>query len=115
MVQTSIIDQLERETTEAVERAGTHANPKWIMEADAVVSILCKIGDDFTTDDVWRLLRETGHVTHEPRALGAIMQRAAKDNYIRPAGYTRKSLRRECHRRPLTVWRPVGRRHREAL
>lgn len=109
MVQTNLIDQLERQTDKAVALAGSHANPDWNREAEATVSILCKRGQDFTTDDVWQLMEQTGLTTREPRALGAIIRKLAKDRLIYQTGGYRKSLRKECHRRPLAVWRPVKR------
>lgn len=113
-MQTDMIAELEAATDAAVDRAGTNANVLWLREADATVAVLCKIGDDFTTDDVWRILTDKGVETHEPRAMGAVMRKKSKEGFIRPAGYTRKTLRRSSHRRPLEVWRPVGRKTREA-
>lgn len=98
---------LERHKDRAVYIAGAFADPKWKTEAMAAVEVLCRIGADFTGDDVWRLLNGTGAKTPEPRALGAVIQKFAKDGSIFPTGEYRKSIRRESHRRPLQVWRPV--------
>lgn len=115
MTQTNIIDALEEDTNNAVNIAGAYANPAWYQEAEATVSILIRQGNDFTTDDVWELLEHTGLRTPEPRALGSIIRFMAKEGLIKATGSYRKSLRKECHRRPLAVWRPVNRRTADAL
>jgi predicted nucleic acid-binding Zn ribbon protein len=43
----------------------------------------------------------------EERALGAIMQRAARQGWIAPTDRTRKSIRPACHARDLRVWRSL--------
>lgn len=110
MTQTSIIDALERRTDQAVYAAGSFADQDWLREARAVVALLCKRGQDFTTDDVWNLLEHSGLKTHEPRALGAIIRELVKGRKIESTGTYKKSLRKECHRRPLAVWRPRNNR-----
>lgn len=111
MNQTSI---LELQTDAAVNRAGNNADITWLNEARSAVKILCKQGNDFTTDDVWDLLQGVNAFTHEPRALGAIIREMSKTGAIYSTGGYRKSIRPECHRRPLAVWRPVM-RHRSVV
>lgn len=114
MTQTDMFE-LETTTIRAIDMAGAFANPDWYSEAEATVSLLCKIGVPFTTDEVHRILGERGLSTPEPRALGSVMRQAARDKLIVPTGHFRKSIRRECHRRPLAVWAPVNyKRHSEA-
>jgi hypothetical protein len=108
--QVNIIDHLEHIKDRAVFAAGAFADPTWIEEAEVAVILLCRIGRDFTTDDVHALLIKRGSTTPEPRALGAVILRAAKDKRIVPTGQYKKSVRRECHRRPLAVWRPTLKR-----
>lgn len=107
MTQTDIFAQ-EQATERAINYAGAFANPEWYKEADAAVSLLCRLGQDFTTDDVWELLEHTGLKTSEPRAMGDIIRRFSKDHKIFATGGYRKSLRKECHRRPVSVWRPIS-------
>ena len=92
---------------EAIERANDHANQEWKSLARSAVVFLAETGRPFTTDDVWDLLDALPVKTHEPRALGAIMQKAAKDGLIRSSGPYVKSRRPECHRRPVAVWEAV--------
>ena len=80
-----------------------HANPDWKDEAERVIDTLAATRQHFTTDDVWQRL---GHVsTHEPRALGALMKRAASRGVIRATDGWATSTRPECHGRPIRVWR----------
>lgn len=105
--QTDIFAQ-EKATNQAVMLAGNFADPKWYREAEATLNILCRRGEDFTTDDVWRLLDRTGLKTTEPRAMGDIIRKASKAGKIFATGGYRKSIRKECHRRPVAIWRPLG-------
>ena len=82
-----------------------HANPDWKDEAERVIDLLAATRQHFTTDDVWQRL---GHVsTHEPRAMGALMKRAANRGVIRATDGWATSTRPECHGRPIRVWRSV--------
>ena len=100
------IDEMEHKTEKAINLAGAFANEKWYSEAESAVNLLIKKGEDFDSDEIWRLLSHFDVKTKEPRALGAIMRKYAKDNKIINVGY-RKSTRPECHRRPIAIWRPV--------
>ena len=80
-----------------------HADPDWKDEAERVIDLLASTRQQFTTDDVWQRL---GHVsTHEPRAMGALMKRAASRGVIRATDGWATSTRPECHGRPIRVWR----------
>lgn len=99
--------QLDILAKQAIDHAASGADAQWWREAAAAISLLCKRGTPFTTDAVWFLLDKSGVKTHDPRALGAVVRAACKDGLIRPTGEYHKSTRKECHRRPLAVWRPV--------
>jgi hypothetical protein len=103
MTQVSLEDEVQR----VIDSAGAFADPKWYKEAEATVTLLCRRGEDFTTDDVWQLMEHTGLKTPEPRAMGSIMRQLSKERLIVPTGMYRKSLRPACHRRPVAVWRPI--------
>lgn len=92
-------------TQEAVQRAADHANGEWLRDAQQAVRSLAARREPFTTDDVWGLLSATSTATtHEPRALGAVIRQAQRDELIRHTGDWRKSTRPECHTRPCAVW-----------
>lgn len=105
MTQTDLITQLEKSTDNAVFTAGAFADRDWYSEATATVELLIRRGEDFTTDDVHEILDQLSVETHEKRALGAIMRHFSKKGVISAISY-RKSLRPECHRRPVAIWRP---------
>ncbi len=99
---------MQTEIDSYINTAAAHANDEWIREAIATVSLLIKRGDDFTTDDVWEILDTKGVRTHERRALGAVIRDFDKACKIRSVA-ARRSTRRECHGRYITVWRPITR------
>ena len=61
-------------------------------------------GTWFSTDNLWDDL-PADITTREPRAMGAVMRRAANLGLITNTGTFEKSHRPECHRRPVALWR----------
>ncbi len=92
-------------TTEAIDRVERNADEQWKDEAYKCVRLARVYYAEFTTDTIWKMLENIGHTTHEPRAMGAIMRRAAKEGLIEPTGKYLKSRRPECHKRPVMLWR----------
>jgi di/tripeptidase len=99
-------ERVEQVTTEAIDRAGRNADPLWKKAAlDAVCHIALNRRIQFTTDEVWELLEQQGiRATHEPRALGAVLRTAQSRGLIKSTGNYRKSVRVECHSRPVMIW-----------
>ena len=91
---------------EAIERVGLNADQLWAHEALKVVGMLSIERHDFTTDDVWEWMNQLhpSMTTHEPRAMGAVMRRASQMRLCVPTERYAKSMRPECHRRPIRVW-----------
>ncbi len=58
-----------------------------------------------TSEDVRLAYR--GTEPHEPRVLGAVMREAKRQGWIEPMDEWRQSIRPECHRRPMRVWRSL--------
>lgn len=85
---------------DGAERADEHADPAWQAAARAAV-LAIPIGTRFTTDRVW------GRVPacHEPRAIGAVIQRLAREGHIVSTEQWEQSERSEAHARPVLVWR----------
>jgi hypothetical protein len=81
-----------------------HADASWKQAALDCVRQLAQTRNTFTTDDVWDALRATPEMTHEPRALGAIMRRAQAAGLIAPTDEWRPSKRPVCHASPKRVW-----------
>ena len=91
---------------EAIEQVGLNADQVWASEALKVVQMLSIQRHDFTTDDVWEWMNQLHPTmtTHEPRAMGAVMRKASADRLCAPTERYSKSLRPECHRRPIRIW-----------
>ena len=93
---------------EAIGRVDRNADPVWKQQAQTIVRNLAHRLDELTTDDVWQALNCAGvDVPHEPRALGAVMQSAARQNVIAATDRVRQSQRPECHARPVRIWRSL--------
>lgn len=97
--QTSLDDLLQ-----AVREAG---DERWYQTAMEIVRHLCESQDRFTTDQVWEHLEGKDVSTPEPRLMGAVMIDAAKSGWIRSTGQYLKSIRKECNRRPVTLWQSL--------
>jgi hypothetical protein len=95
---------------QAIAQADANADPDWKVEAERVVRRLAEQGQPFTADDVWGLLQ--GVSTHEPAALGGVVQRLAREKVISRTGRQVPS-RLERRHRDLTEW--VGTEHLGAI
>ena len=90
----------------AITKVERHADPAWLQMADFAVQQLCRTEAEFTTDDVWEWLDRNTHLRpHEPRAMGAVMRKAAVVGLIEATQRYVQSRRDECHGRPVAVWR----------
>lgn len=110
MNQPSLFDQVAAEVARdlAIEAVDFAADPQWKKAAESAILHLAATRLEFTTDDVWEVLHELAiEQPREPRALGAAMRRAARNNLIVPTDRVSQSLRPECHRRPVRVWRSL--------
>ena len=93
---------------EAIGRVDRNADPAWKQQAHSIVRTVAARLDELTTDDVWQAMIHAGvTMPHEPRALGAVMQSAARQNLIAATDRVRQSQRPECHARPVRVWRSL--------
>lgn len=91
---------------EAIERVERNADSEWKDGAYLACCLVAESLIEFTTDDVWEYMERLfpNAQTHEPRAMGAIMRKAARDGKIVPTGEYAKSSRSECHSRPVMIW-----------
>ncbi len=88
---------------EAIEQVDANADKAWKAAAEAAVIHIARMRPTFTADDVWdHLNAHSDEHTHEPRALGAIMNRLMAANTIRKTGEYRPSRRRRAA--PIPVW-----------
>lgn len=94
----------------ALAKVEQHADPDWMKVARAQVDDLATLYDEFTTDHVWDFLDMPEHPKcREPRAMGAVMRKAAADGVIAATGRYEQSHRPECHQRPIMIWRSLVR------
>ena len=93
----------------AVETVGENANELWMRKARRSLTHVARMNASFTTDDVWAdmLLVDEFAVTHEPRAMGAVLRRAVKAGVCVATPRYQPSVRVECHARPVRVWRSL--------
>lgn len=69
------------------------------------VQHLVRSDQPFSTDDVWHRIGPPKSWGVEPRALGGIFVALAARGVIERTGEERQSVRRECHGRPVKLWR----------
>ncbi len=89
---------------QAVKRVAVNADPEWMTLALATICDLARVRDTMTTDDIWEAMHPHETFTHEPRAMGAAMRRAARNGWIEATPDYRSSARPSCHARPVRVW-----------
>jgi hypothetical protein len=91
---------------EAMERVDGNANPAWSIEMLALVTEVALAKPYFTSDDVFELALERNlPTTHEPRAFGPVMMKAAKQGICAKANVAPKISRRaSLHGSPRAVW-----------
>jgi hypothetical protein len=92
---------------DGMERVGKHADEAWLRAAGMAAFQAAKELAELTSDDVWDRI-PPGFSTHEYRAMGPVMQTAAKSGWIIQADKKpRPSKRRSLHASPRTVWRSL--------
>lgn len=92
----------------AIAKVEQHADPSWLVSARQAVDNLAFLHDEFTTDLVWeRLTLHDVPEPREPRAMGAVMRKAAADGLIEATGDYRQSTREVNHNRPVMVWKSL--------
>lgn len=95
-------DQLD--LFDALKKVAAAANVEWMKAAADRVKYLCQTRIEFTADDVWQHLDTLDVTTSEPRAMGAVMENAAKAGWCRKSDRMQNSRRRVCHARPVAIW-----------
>ena len=96
-------------TQQAINQVEENANQQWMDEALEVVKRLSKTFNLFTTDDVWNWMQylHPDSETHDNRAMGAVMRKAARGKLCIPTDKYIKSTRTSCHHRPIRVWKGI--------
>ena len=87
----------------AMQQVEEHARTKWQIAAMYAIWATAQGYHDFIVDMVWTFMPE-GVTTHENRAMGPMMVRAAKAGWITPTDQYRLSERVTSHRNPRRIW-----------
>lgn len=90
----------------AIALVHSNAKQEWKDEADQVVRSLCQTRQFFSADDVLERMTTT---TTDNRALGAVMQNAAKAGLCRATGQYVQSRLPQRHKRPVCLWESIPR------
>ena len=85
----------------ALEQVATNANPDFMTEGWQAILTVRARNLPFTTEDCKQLVTAS---THEPRAWGPLMRRAAMEGLIVKTGRYVKARNRTCHARDLAEW-----------
>lgn len=96
----------------AVEQVDHHADQRWKRAALEATRRLATLLDEITTDEIWGVLDGLDVETHEPRAMGAVIQTASRRGWISKTGRVRQSERPECHARDIAIWKSNIRKDR---
>ena len=89
---------------DGMRRVDAHANEAWKMAADIATVTAALALPKLTADDVHKRINPNVY-THDLRALGPVMKRAARNGWIEKAPEPgRETMRPSSHRRPLQVW-----------
>lgn len=89
------------EAATAMRKAEHNTDPTWADSAERIILQLAHTGRHFTSDDVMDELTNVETETPDPRALGPIIKRALKREWIHRTGYE-PSRRR--HGTPIAVY-----------
>lgn len=95
------------ETIAALLQVEMNANPEWLVFALACVKQCAQVLPRFTSDDVVELMGSVPNAptTHEARALGAVMLKAASQGWILRTRDFEPSSRVSTHNSPRFFWK----------
>jgi hypothetical protein len=95
--------------TVAMDQVDLNADPAWKDLMLQLVRVVALTHPTFTTDDVMILYMEIEDApkTHDLRALGPVMNKAAKAGYCVKTNTVDDSIRPSNHQRPLAIWRSL--------
>lgn len=104
-------------TADGIDRAEKHADDEWMLFALAAVCRVSRQKRTFTADDVAEVMSKipTPPETHEKRAMGPVMMRAAKLGWCEQTDEYTRSSRAEQHGCPKRVWRSLQFRGTDAV
>jgi hypothetical protein len=105
--QPTIFDSVEQAKQQGIEAAYQYANVDWKKVASDAVRKCALEMPEFTTDDVWIIIRKTGITTQTNAALGAIMLAAQRSGMIKHTGNYVASKNFTNHKRAVSLWQSL--------
>lgn len=87
----------------AIAQVAANAPAGWLEDGMLAIRSLALTRAEITSDDIWPLVE----AVPEPRLMGALFREAMNRGYIRRTDRVRKSIRPECHCRPIAIWEVV--------
>jgi hypothetical protein len=102
-------DNGEEEKRKGMNRAQYAADRRWWASMLECGKIIAQQKARFTSDDIVLLCyaRYPRASTPERRAIGPVMRALAALGYCVPTATWVKSVQRQCHRRPMMIWRSL--------
>lgn len=85
----------------ALDRVEANADGRWLARVEQVIRTLAAAGVPFVADDIWEWMPQ-GRGEVDPRAVGPVMMRLAREGVIVKTGQMQPSARR--HATPMTEW-----------
>ena len=89
---------------EGQERALESAKQEWLDAVEKAIWLTAFNNYEFIVDQIWVNMPD-GINTHEKRAMGPSLRRAAKQDWIEPTKKTEPSSQKNCHGNLRRVWR----------
>jgi len=91
----------------AMTRSETNANPTWADTMLELVRLTCREQLYFTADDIFDRVEAMPNMpkTHDLRAFGPVMKKAASAGYCEKTDRVRESSRAKLHASPRAIWR----------
>ena len=102
------INRAEQAKEKSIAQVSVATPPEWRSEVLRALYMICRERAEFTTDDVWWQLDQWRvQAPPESRAMGGVMRLGLLRGWCKPSGKYQKSIRVECHRRPVAIWKSV--------
>jgi|GEM_PF-1681974 len=97
-------DEITANTDAAIARVDAAANQAWKEACLEAIKEACRRYELFTTEDVADILDESDTLTHEPRAMGAMIRKAQAAGYCIPTSEFVPSHRTSSNAYTKRVW-----------
>jgi hypothetical protein len=82
------------------------ANPAWVLAVNSAILKAANTKPYINADDIYPLI-PPGVTTHDNKALGPLMRKAAFDGIIRKASWVEKCMRPVRHAADLQMWQSL--------